>query len=60
MIDGRHAHLSYARLGSGISQATVVIYDEATGLVYTVRGGPKARNNDPEATIDLARKFFLP
>ena len=60
VIDGRHAHLSYARLGSGISQAMVVFYDEATGLVYTVRGGPKARNNDPEATIDLARKFFLP
>ena len=38
----------------------VVFYDEATGLVYTVRGGPKSRKNDPEATIDLARKFLLP
>ena len=60
VIDGRYAHLSYDRLRSGTSQATVVIYDDATGLVYTVRGGPKSRNNDPEATIDLARKFILP
>ena len=60
VIDGRYAHLSYDRLRSGTSQATVVIYDDATGLAYTVRGGPKSRNNDPEATIDLARKFFLP
>ena len=60
MIDGRHAVVSYDRLRSGTSQATVVIYDDATGLAYTVRGGPKSRNNDPEATIDLARKLFLP
>ena len=60
VIDGRYAHLSYDRLRSGTSQATVVIYDDATGLAYTVRGGPKSRKNDPEATIDLARKFFLP
>ena len=60
VIDGRYAHLSYDRLPSGTSQATVVIYNDATGLAYTVRGGPKSRKNDPEATIDLARKFFLP
>ena len=63
VIDGRYAHLAYDRVRSGISNATVVIYDDATGLVYTVRGGPKSRNNDPEATIDIARKlwkYFLP
>ena len=60
MIDGRHAVVSYDRVRTTTSQATVVFYDEATGLVYTVRGGPKSRKNDPEATIDLARKFLLP
>ena len=60
MIDGRHAVVSYDRVKTVTSQAMVVFYDEATGLVYTVRGGPKSRKNDPEATIDLARKFILP
>ena len=60
MIDGRHAVVSYDRVRTVTSQAMVVFYDEATGLVYTVRGGPKSRKNDPEATIDLARKFILP
>ena len=60
MIDGRHAVVSYDRVKTVTSQAMVVFYDEATGLVYTVYGGPHSRKNDPEATIDLARKFLLP
>ena len=60
MIEGRHAVVSYDRVRTTTSQATVVFYDEATGLVYTVYGGPKSRKNDPEATIDLARKLLLP
>ena len=42
------------------SKAQVVIYDPATGVIYNVRGGPLARQNDPEATIEIARKFILP
>ena len=59
MIDGRHAIVSYDRVRTTTSQAMVVFYDEATGLVYTVYGGPHSRKNDPEATIDLAKKFIL-
>ncbi len=60
MIDGRYARISYDRVRTGLSHAYVGIYDEATGLIYSVIGGPKSRNNDPEATIEIARKFILP
>ncbi len=60
MIDGRPAQVAYERVRTGISHAYVAIFDETTGLIYSVRGGPKSRNNDPEATIEIAKKFILP
>ncbi len=60
MIDGRPAHVSYSRVKHDGSDASVGIYDPATGVMYSVRGGPLARQNDPKATIELAKKFILP
>ena len=60
LVDGNPAHVSYSRVPHGGSEARVVIYHEATGVIYNVRGGPKSRRNDPEATIELAKQFILP
>ena len=60
IIDGRPARVSYDRVKDSSSDAHVVIYDEATGVLYNVRGGPISRRNDPEATIAIAKKFILP
>ncbi len=60
IIDGRPAHVSYSRVKHDGSEAQAIIFDPATGLVYNVRGGPLARQNDPDATIEIAKKFILP
>ena len=60
IIDGRPAHVAYDRVKDNTSEAQVVIYDPATGVIYNVRGGPISRKNDPEATIEIAKKFILP
>ncbi len=60
LIDGRYAVVSYDRVKTGISEAQVAIYDDATGLMYSAIGGPLSRNNDPEPTINLLQKFILP
>ena len=60
IVNGRYAVVSYDRVKTGISEAQVAIYDDATGLMYSAIGGPLSRNNDPEATINLLQKFILP
>ena len=58
VIDGLPAWVSYEYVLDDTSSAVVVIYNPATGVMYSASGGTIAQRNDPEATIALARKFL--
>ena len=58
VIDGWPAAVGYDRVRSDISYAAVDFYDAANGTIYVFHGGSVAQRNDPEALIELARKFL--
>ncbi len=60
IIAGRPARISYDRVLRTPSNASILIYDPASGVVYTFTDDTASQRTDPEALIALARQFLPP
>ena len=58
VIDGHPALIWYEPDGTGPQDTLVKIYDEATGILYAIRGMDPSINHDVQAVIEIARSLY--